>query len=86
MIQKVLKRSPPSDLHLPPYLVAYIRKKVADDADNDEMEHNRALWQHLANVLDRFFLLLMFLISGAMFAGFIYFIVTGETPIQTQVM
>ena len=59
------------DQLIPEDVLAFIRKKMADDQEADVHERNKQQWEHAAHVVDRFLLILT---SLGMFIMTIYFI------------
>ena len=62
---------------LPDDVVAFLRKKMADDAEADEIEENMEEWHHAAHVVDRFLLIIFFSVILFMSLAFFMMIVNG---------
>ena len=56
---------------LPQDILMFIHKKMEDDAEGDILEKNKAEWEHGGRVLDRFLLVMSFVVITAMSAAYI---------------
>ena len=64
---------------LPADVLMYIRKKIQDDVEADEIENNREDWHHAASIVDRFLLILFSLAIFIMSVTCLLLIIDGNT-------
>ena len=74
--KSVMRRGPMDEL-LPADVVAFIRKKIADSAEEEVHAKNKSQWEHAANVMDRFLLILTFIGILAMSLAYLLVIMHG---------
>ena len=74
--KRVMRRGPIDEL-LPADVVAFIRKKIADSAEEEVHATNKSQWEHAASVMDRFLLILTFIGISAMSLAYLLVIIHG---------
>ena len=78
MEKKSSMRKVPVDELLPADVVAFIRKKIADSAEEEVHAKNKSQWEHAANVMDRFLLILTFIAIFVMSLAYLLVIINGH--------
>ena len=66
-----------NDVKLPPDIVQFVRKKILDDKDKDVCSSNKADWECVARVIDRFLLILFLVGVVLMSVTYLVLIING---------